>query len=99
VCLGHGVSTLGEAIELSLDRIRLARKRTIGSNQTLKALQQASVIYLFVAKDAEARVITPLVSIAGASGVPVEWVDTMKQLGKACGIEVGAATAAILEDE
>ncbi|MDQ0190398.1 ribosomal L7Ae/L30e/S12e/Gadd45 family protein [Alicyclobacillus cycloheptanicus] len=83
---------------MSLDRIHLATKRTIGANQTTKALQQSKVRELFVAKDAEERVTRPLVSAAQERGIPIFWVDSMKQLGKACGIEVGAATAAILED-
>jgi len=29
--------------------------------------------------------------------IAVTYVDSMKELGKACGIEVGAATAAILK--
>jgi large subunit ribosomal protein L7A len=83
---------------MSLDRIRLARKLTIGTNQTTKALQQSLVKQLYVAKDAEARVVGPVIAMAQEQGVPIEWVDTMKQLGKACGIEVGAATAAIIEE-
>jgi large subunit ribosomal protein L7A len=83
---------------MSLDRIRLARKRTIGTNQTTKALQQSLAKQVYVARDADTRVIQPVLSLAQERGVPVLWVDTMKQLGKACGIEVGAATAAILEE-
>jgi large subunit ribosomal protein L7A len=83
---------------MSLDCIHQARKRIIGTNQTTKALQQLSVKTVFVAKDAESRVVNPVISLAREKGVPIEWVDTMKELGKACGIEVGAATAAILQD-
>jgi large subunit ribosomal protein L7A len=89
---------LGEALAMSLDRIRLARKRTIGTNQTTKVLQQSLAQCLYVAKDAEARIVRPLISLAEERGVPVYWAETMKQLGKACGIEVGAATAAVIED-
>ncbi|MCL6454757.1 MAG: ribosomal L7Ae/L30e/S12e/Gadd45 family protein [Alicyclobacillus sp.] len=83
---------------MSLDRIRLARKRTIGTNQTVKALQQNQVTSVYVARDAEARIVEPVLGLARLRGLDVIWVDTMKQLGKACGIEVGAAAAAILED-
>ena len=87
---------------MSLDRIRLAKRRTIGTNQTIKVLMQANaharVKQVFVAKDAERRVVNPIVALADEKGVPIEWVETMKQLGKACGIEVGAATAAVLEE-
>ncbi|WP_067934901.1 ribosomal L7Ae/L30e/S12e/Gadd45 family protein [Alicyclobacillus kakegawensis] len=83
---------------MSLERIRLARKRIIGTNQTTKALQQQQVVQVFVAKDAEERVTRPVVTLARERGIPVEWIESMKELGKACGIEVGAATAAILEE-
>lgn len=83
---------------MSLDRIQQARKRIIGTNQTTKALQQYAVALIYVAKDAESNVVNPVISLAKEKGVPIEWVDSMKQLGKACGIEVGAATAAILEE-
>lgn len=89
---------LGEAAAVSLDRIRLAKKRTIGTNQTTKALQLDQAKSVFVAKDAEARVIEPILGLARQRGLTVEWVDTMKQLGKVCGIEVGAAAAAIIEE-
>jgi len=82
---------------MSLDRIRLASKRTIGSNQTTKALQQDIVRHLYVARDAEVRVVSTVVTLAKERDIPIEWVDSMKLLGKACGIEVGAATAAVIE--
>ncbi|MCL6444056.1 MAG: ribosomal L7Ae/L30e/S12e/Gadd45 family protein [Alicyclobacillus sp.] len=83
---------------MSLDRIRLAKKRTIGTNQTTKALQQSLAKHVYVAQDADSRITQQIVSLARDKGVTFEWVETMKQLGKACGIEVGAATAAVLED-
>lgn len=83
---------------MSLDRIRLADKKTIGANQTAKAVAQSIVTELFVAKDADDHVVRPILATAEQKGIPVCWVDSMKQLGKACGIEVGAATAAILKD-
>lgn len=83
---------------MSLDRIRLARKRTVGTNQTIKALMQMVAKQLYIARDADERVVTPVLALAREKGVPVFWVETMKQLGKACGIEVGAAAAAIIEE-
>lgn len=83
---------------MSVDRIRLAKKRTIGTNQTTKALQENQVKSIYVAKDAEQRVIELILGLARQRGLSVIWVDTMKQLGKACGIEVGAAAAAVLEE-
>ncbi|MCL6547378.1 MAG: ribosomal L7Ae/L30e/S12e/Gadd45 family protein [Alicyclobacillus sp.] len=83
---------------MSLERIKMAKRRTIGSNQTTKALQQMTAKCVYVAMDADERVTRPIVSLAENQGVAVEWVESMKQLGKACGIDVGAAAAAILEE-
>ncbi|MFD1673157.1 ribosomal L7Ae/L30e/S12e/Gadd45 family protein [Alicyclobacillus fodiniaquatilis] len=83
---------------MSLDDIRQARKKTIGTNQTLKLLKQfgAQVTCVYIARDAEQHVVSPVEQLAEKNTVPIVWVDTMRQLGKACGIEVGAATASII---
>lgn len=83
---------------MSLERIRHAKKRTIGSNQTMKMLQQSLAKAVYVARDAEKRVTQPIVELAEQSEVPLLWVDSMKELGEACGIDVGAAAATVLED-
>lgn len=75
-----------------------ARKRTIGTKQTLKALEKGQAKRVFIAVDAEQHVIRPLLHMCNEKGVPVVKVDTMKDLGKACGIEVGCASAAIIEE-
>ena len=50
---------------------------------------------MFVAKDADPRITARIVNLCKKMGVKVTYIDTMKQLGKACGIEVGAAMAAV----
>lgn len=75
-----------------------AKKKIIGTKQTLKALDKGLAIKVFIASDAERHVIKPLVQLCQEKGVPVVTVDTMKNLGKACGIEVGCASAAIIEE-
>ena len=41
----------------------------------------------------------PLEALAEGTEVPVEWVCSMKELGQACGIAVGAAAAGILAQQ
>jgi large subunit ribosomal protein L7A len=80
------------------DRIRSAKNVAVGTNQTTKALEQFVVQEVFVAKDADRKIADRIVQQCEAKMVPVTWVDSMKQLGKVCGIEVGAAVAAVLLD-
>jgi len=52
---------------------------------------------VYLAKDADASIIDRVLALAEANQVPVELVETMKVLGRACKIDVGAATAVILK--
>ncbi|SCZ09676.1 ribosomal L7Ae/L30e/S12e/Gadd45 family protein [Alkaliphilus peptidifermentans] len=72
-------------------------KKTIGIKQTAKALKQDKAKALYVADDADQHLLQPLVELAEAKGIEVIHVDSMKKLGKACKIDVGAATAAVLK--
>ncbi len=76
--------------------LRAARKRSVGINQTLKALGKGQVQMAFVAKDAEEHVLRELRARCQEEQIEMVTVDSMLILGKACGIEVGAAAAAIL---
>lgn len=80
------------------ERLSKARKKTIGSKQTLKAVERGQAIVVYVAENAERHVINPIVQACSGKGVPLIQVDSMKNLGKACGIEVGCASAAITEE-
>ena len=52
----------------------------------------------FIAADADIRISRPLLESCEAAGVKVITADSMHELGKACGIHVGAAAAAVLKD-
>lgn len=83
---------------MTVERIKKARKRAIGSKQTMKAIEKGIATVVYLAHDADEHVLRPLVDICASKQVSVEWVDTMLVLGKACGIEVGSAAAAVIEE-
>lgn len=70
--------------------------RTIGVKQSLKALENGTAKRIFIAMDAEEKVVLRIKELCASHSVEIIYVDTMKQLGKACGIDVGAAVAAVL---
>jgi large subunit ribosomal protein L7A len=80
---------------MSYEKVLQANDLVIGTKQTLKALDEGIVSEVFIAKDAEYRVIYKVEALAKAKDIPLLYVDSMKKLGKACGIEVGAATVAL----
>lgn len=84
---------------MSYEKVKQATELIIGMKQTLKAIEQGLVKEVFIAKDADPRITGKLADQCKEKGIPIEYVDSMRQLGKACGIEVGAATAAIMINE
>lgn len=82
---------------MSLERLKTARKKSIGTKQTVKAIDKGTARGVFVARDAEEHVIRDVVKAARDKGLEVILVESMVVLGKACGIDVGAAAAAVLE--
>lgn len=82
---------------MTLDTLKNTN-HVIGIKQVTKAIKRGQAKKIFIAADAEARVTEPLIEIAKAQDVLLETLATMKELGAACGIEVGAAAVAVLED-
>lgn len=80
------------------ERIRRSRRRSVGTKQALKAAVRGQVQEVFVAQDAEKHVVRGLVQACTEKNIPVTYVDSMAELGRACGIKVGAAAAAILRE-
>ncbi len=72
-------------------------KKTVGIKQTTKALKQDIAKALYVAEDADAYLIDQLIELARSKHIEVIKIESMKKLGKACGIDVGAAAVAVLK--
>ncbi|NLZ52197.1 MAG: 50S ribosomal protein L7Ae-like protein, partial [Thermoanaerobacteraceae bacterium] len=79
-----------------LDKLKKAPKKIIGTKQTLKAIDKGQVSVVFIAQDAEEHVVSQLKEMCREKGIETVAVSTMRELGEACGIQVGAASAAIL---
>ena len=65
--------------------------------QLRKALQKGHASQVFLAKNADPALTEPLAALSKEYDIPVAWVSSMQDLGKHCGIEVGAAAAAALK--
>ncbi|TBL69181.1 50S ribosomal protein L7ae-like protein [Paenibacillus thalictri] len=83
---------------MSYDKIKQAAKLSIGTKKTTKVVEQGKAVEVFIARDADPRITSKMANLCKKTGVPVTCVDSMKQLGKACGIDVGAAIAAIVNE-
>ncbi|WP_274654053.1 ribosomal L7Ae/L30e/S12e/Gadd45 family protein [Paenibacillus humicola] len=70
----------------------------VGSKQTARMVEQRKAVRVYVAQDADSQMKETIVRLCKTAGVPVQWIDTMKNLGETCGIDVGAAMAAEIPD-
>jgi len=79
------------------DSLKRLPNKTVGMKQTKRALEKGQVVKLYVAKDAEAHIVRPLIQAAEEQHLEIIEVPTMAELGRACGIDVGAAVVGILK--
>jgi large subunit ribosomal protein L7A len=72
-------------------------KKVIGTKQTLNAIIQGDVLKVYIALDIDNSVKNRIIEAVNKHDIEVESVDSKLELGRACGIDVGAAVAAILK--
>ncbi len=70
----------------------------VGTKQLKKALIRGSVGRVFLAEDADPAITGMLELLCRQCGTEYFWVGRMLDLGRACGIEVGAAAAATVAE-
>ena len=70
--------------------------KVTGSKQVRRALRDGRAARLYFAQDADPRLLQPMVQEAVNRQVPIQPVPSMRELGLACGISVGAAVAVLL---
>lgn len=72
--------------------------RVIGAKQVKKAITRGIASKVFIACDAEPHVVEPIKQLCQQHQVEIEMVTSKKALGEACGIDVGSATVALLDN-
>lgn len=70
----------------------------VGVKQLKKALARGTARYVFLAEDADPGLTEPIAAECMARGVGVTRIRSMSELGRSCGIEVGAAAAAVVRE-
>lgn len=73
------------------------KKKVVGTKQAERAVVNDQVKIIYIAKDADQYIINKLVKLCTTKNIDIAYVDTMKELGKACGIDVSAASVALLK--
>jgi large subunit ribosomal protein L7A len=78
--------------------LRASHKKIVGLKQTVKAVRNGTAKRVYVAEDADDFIKQSVLGACSDKKLQIIYVNSMKELGDACGIEIGASTAAIIED-
>ena len=76
---------------------KIVEKKVIGIKQCLKFIKLGKGKVLYVAKDANAKLILPIIQLAKEKNIKIVEVSTMKELGKIGGIDVKSSAILTLE--
>ncbi len=83
-------------MQMSYEKVaQVNTEKIVGTKQVLKAIKNGYAKEVIVASDADSHITSKILRVATEHNVPYFYVDSMKELGKACGIDVGAATVVI----
>jgi large subunit ribosomal protein L7A len=83
---------------MSYEKVKQAKQLVIGTKQSKKAIERQQTMLVVLAQDADLMVTHPIQVTCEEKHIAYAYVPSMKELGKASGIQVGTAVVAILKD-
>ncbi|MGE5631416.1 MAG: ribosomal L7Ae/L30e/S12e/Gadd45 family protein [Caulobacteraceae bacterium] len=81
-----------------MQELKASNKRIVGLKQTVKVIKNETAKKVYLAKDADDFIKKSVLEACSNTNLKIIYVNTMKELGDACGIDIGASTAAVLKD-
>ena len=73
-------------------------KVIVGTKQLKKAVESGRARCVFLAENADPAITGPIEMMCSRRNIQITWISSMSELGRACGIEVGAAAAAVVRE-
>ena len=70
--------------------------KVVGVKQSRRAIQDGSAARVYLAENADPAITEPIARLCSECGIPVETAESMKELGRRCGIAVGASVVTVL---
>ena len=78
-----------------MENLKTAAKKAAGTKAVLRALASKEAARVYVASDIDTFLYQKVTRACADVNVPVRKVESNKELGKACGLSIGCAAAAI----
>ena len=77
-----------------LEKLRNSDK-VVGTRRLVRAVLAGEISQVYLAKDADLFIVRQVKEACNRANVRIFEVDTMKELGEACGVDVKTASAGI----
>lgn len=77
-----------------LEKLRNSDK-VVGTRRLVRAVLAGEISEVYLAQDADLFIVRQVKDACNQAGVRIVEVDSMKQLGEACGVDVRTASAGI----
>ena len=77
-----------------LEKLKNANK-VVGTRRLIRAIQAGEIAEAYIASDADLFIVRQVRQACTAANVRLNEVESMVQLGQACGVEVKTASAGI----
>lgn len=71
--------------------------KVVGLKQVKRSLNSHDIEIVFIAEDADKKIKDEIEDLCKTNKIQVQYIVSMKELGSACGIDINAATAALLK--
>ena len=78
-----------------MEMLKAAAKKAVGTKEVLRALKANEAACAFVASDIDTFLYQKVTRAGAEAGIPVHKVESSKELGRACGLTIGCAAAAV----
>jgi large subunit ribosomal protein L7A len=82
-----------------MQELKALQRRTVGLKQTVKAIKNGTAEKVYLAEDADDFIKQSVIDACRDRNLQIIYVSNMKELGDACGIDIGASTAAIKKQD
>ena len=79
-----------------MENLKSAAKKAVGTKAVLRALASKEAARVYVASDIDTFLYQKVTRACADAAVPVRKVESNKELGVVCGVEVATASAAIV---
>ena len=78
-----------------MENLKSAAKKAVGTKAVLRALASKEAARVYVASDIDTFLYQKVTRACAEAGIPVQKVDSAKELGRVCALTIGCAAAAV----